>query len=708
MPLASRLFALALLLLAPARALAAQAPFDLAGPKLKIAVTRGGRTLPISQIPTLSAGDQLQIQADLPEGQSVHYLLVAAFLRGATNPPPDKWISSSETWKPKQKAGLKLTVPEGAQQIVLFLAPETGGDFDAVSKTIGGRPGAFVRASQDLNQASLDRSRLDAYLAATRAIGDADPERLKTTSPLLARSLTIKLEPGCLEKAPEARAACLIQGHDALVLDDGHSTSMVQALASGYSADLLQQLSATPKAGGGAYSPYLASILDIAHIMDGFRTAQYQYIPALVTQRDDQLALMLNAPPSFKNPMSVLLVALPPIEPPHPPPLRAVDPAAVQCLQPGLVLPAEGAPLAFSGGYAHHMALRLKAKDGQAVELPAHADAARGGFVVDTARLDLANFPAVLEGSLHGFWGFEAYEGPVYRLQNAGPGQAWKVAGGELIAGRDATVQLEAPAAACVESVMFKAERLQWKQVQPNRIAVTLPLADVQAGALPIQVKSFAAKAPDTVSLEVKGGAPRPSLGLISKNVRPPAAGEGAPIQLADADELPRGAVLTFSIRAQAPAAFSGKETVEVATANGAFATSLTTANGLTLQDSQVALASLDTGKAFNASAAGPLRFRLVVDGAAGDWSPLATLVRLPVLRELKCPIEADQACQLSGSNLFLLDSVAADPKFDKPVQVPPGFAGDGLSVPRPVDGKLYLKLRDAPAVVNSVSLPAS
>ncbi len=32
----------------------------------------------------------------------------------------------------------------------MFLAPETGGDFKTLKSAVRGRPGAFVRASQDL------------------------------------------------------------------------------------------------------------------------------------------------------------------------------------------------------------------------------------------------------------------------------------------------------------------------------------------------------------------------------------------------------------------------------------------------------------------------------------------------------------------------------------------------------------------------------
>ena len=47
------------------------------------------------------------------------------------------------------------------------------------------------------------------------------------------------------------------------------------------------------------------------------------------------------------------------------------------------------------------------------------------------------------------------------------------------------------------------------------------------------------------------------------------------------------------------------------------------------------AVATFDPTKAFGFSAFGPLKFRLVNKGVAGDWQPLVTLVRLPVLKDL-------------------------------------------------------------------------
>src|SRR5487761_210197 len=96
-----RLTALAALLASSAAlpAPAGVAPFDLAGPDLQVTVGRGHETLPIAQVPNLAAGDRLWVRADLPPTQSQRYLLVIAFLRGATNPPPRDWFQACDTWK---------------------------------------------------------------------------------------------------------------------------------------------------------------------------------------------------------------------------------------------------------------------------------------------------------------------------------------------------------------------------------------------------------------------------------------------------------------------------------------------------------------------------------------------------------------------------------------------------------------------------------
>ena len=111
---------------------------------------------------------------------------------------------------------------------------------------------------------------------------------------MLARSLAIKVDEKCLDRVPELQAPCLMQGHESLILNDGHSTSIVEALTSGPGSDLAMEASYTPQLSYGYYSPYVASVLDIARIMDSFHTAQYQYIPALASPHDGKLALTLE------------------------------------------------------------------------------------------------------------------------------------------------------------------------------------------------------------------------------------------------------------------------------------------------------------------------------------------------------------------------------------------------------------------------------
>jgi hypothetical protein len=143
-----------------------------------------------------------------------------------------------------------------------------------------------------------------------------------------------------------------------------------------------------------------------------------------------------------------------------------------------------------------------------------------------------------------------------------------------------------------------------------------------------------------------------------------------------------------------------------VATGDETSATTLTLANGgLTLETAQVAVATLNPARAFGPSTFGPLKFRVNAKGMASEWQPLANLVRLPVLKELKCPSTPELACKLVGTNLFLLHSIAGDAEFTHPVTVPEGFLGTAVPAPHPTAGPLYVKLRDNPQVVNPTLL---
>jgi hypothetical protein len=208
------------------------------------------------------------------------------------------------------------------------------------------------------------------------------------------------------------------------------------------------------------------------------------------------------------------------------------------------------------------------------------------------------------------------------------------------------------------------------------------------------------------LDLEAQIAAPRPSVVLIGKSVQPSTSNTGSHIQLANDDELPQRARLTFSVRAKSPATFGRDEMLEIATADGSYSTTLSLANGgITLETRSVAIATLDPAEAFGPSAFGPLQFRVIDRGVTGDWQPLATLVRLPKLRQLVCPATPELACKLSGSDLFLVDAIATDEDFSHSVQVPDGFPGYALPVPHPKHGQLFVKLRDDPAIVNLASV---
>lgn len=779
------------------------AAFDLVGPQVEMTVTRDGKTLPISSVSHFQQGDRLWIHTEFPSNQSVHYLLVVAFLQGPTNPPQEKWFTRVETWtKQAREEGSVVTVPQDAQQALLFLAPETGGDFSTLSSTVRARPGVFVRASQDLNQASLDRTRVDTYLREIQDTSNTDPDELHKRTLQLAKTLRLKIDEDCFDKPAEEQTSCLTQNTEQMVLDDGHNPSLVAALTSGPSSDLIGAVSAMPGAGGGFYSPYVGSVMDLARLLSNLHTAEYQYIPALTLPKKDQLNLRLNAPPSFRNPKSVLVVGLPPVAPAQLPPLRPSNPKQIFCLQKSpLVLPVEGAPLVFSSGIAHDFALRVKGKDGNDIELPATPDAARGGFVIDAHALKQDELKAEITGTLHGFWGFRAYDGPAFQLRSAQPDN-WKIPAADasaLIVGREDTIHLTGGCIWCVKLVTAQEEKgtnlkTTWKVQTPDKLEVQIPLKDEPAGDVTLQVDQYGMSKPDNVTLHayaeearldgftfhagdsegvltgtrldevenadlnkisfapgklsrekqedrlelvaprsaaiakwqpgeklalhavLKDGRtldlqatvdpPRPKVALVSKSVQ--AGATQFSVHLENNGELPQNGRLTFFVESEVPKKFPRTEKIEVATVDASFDFTLSVADGnLVRQDSQSVIATFDPLKNFGPSAFGPLQFRAVDEtGSTGDWQPLASLVRIPVLKDVLCPDAAEKQCTLHGSNLFLLDSVAADPQFKDMVAVPAGYADATLSVPRPNGTLLYIKLRDDPATVDSVALP--
>jgi hypothetical protein len=817
------------------------ARFDLIGPKVDVHVTRAGRTLPIAQVPNLQPGDKIWLHPDLPPTQSVHYLLVAAFLRGTTNPPPESWFTEIQTWNKKvREEGVTITVPAEAQQVILFLAPETGGDFSTLRSAVQGRPGVFVRASQDLLEAGFEQARIETYLANMRRVPPSDSKALAEHSDLLARTLNLKPNGDCFKKALDIQASCLTQAGNQSLLDDGHGQTVADALSNGASTDLINQASYTSMAGAGVYSAYVGAVVDLVRIMSGLHTAKYQYIPAIAFPSGEALNLRLNTPPSFHDPKSVIVIGLPAIQAAVPPPLRPADPKEISCLlKPAVVLPVEGAPLVFSTSYAHDLVLHLDGP-GPGTDVPLTADAFQGGLILahlparrplpldavsseDTpAEANPHSTPAstqaavtppatnAITGIVKGFWGFDPFTGPILNLQDT-PGKDWKLSDGKtLIAGQENHLALTSTGTACIDKITVdtaagKPLETQWKSAdKPASVDITTSLKSVDPGDLHLTILQFGKAKPDTVStktysepatlkslefhagdttvdlagtnldqvqrltindltftpappstpsnqdtatpmpaptnpdtnlrltlppnsqapkfsvgerltahfalkdgrsltLPVSVSPPRPSVTLLSKSI---GQSSDTPIHLTGQDDLPVDQQLTFSLKSATPFPRTGQ--LEIANADETLRTNLTVSSGsLVLQNPHTLLATLDPLKAFGTSAFGPLRLRPIApDGTTGDWLPLITLVRLPTLKDLHCPPDTTQPCTVTGSSLFLVDSIATDPEFTAPTTVPEGFVGDALSLPRPAKTGFYLRLRDDPAATNSVTLP--
>ena len=140
-------------------------------------------------------------------------------------------------------------------------------------------------------------------------------------------------------------------------------------------------------------------------------------------------------------------------------------------------------------------------------------------------------------------------------------------------------------------------------------------------------------------------------------------------VRLGSQDDLPLDCRLIFFVKSEVPATFPRDEKIEVASADGFFRVVLSLADkNLSLQDSRTAVAVLDPLKSFGDSAFGALQFRPVAaDGAVGDWQPLAYLVRVPHLKEVRCPDNTEKQCTLSGDQLYLIDSIASDRTLPTP-----------------------------------------
>jgi hypothetical protein len=504
-------------------------------------------------------------------------------------------------------------------------------------------------------------------------------------------------------------------------------------------------------------------------------------------------------PPSFRDPKSVVVVALPPVGPSQPPPLHPVNPSETFCAQkPGLVLPAEGGPLAFGTQLAHDLRLHIDSPHGS-FDLPLTAEPAKGGLVISEP------LPAIPSGDLAGIvrgkWGFDDWDGPRFNLVSAGSGK-WTVAADDqsaLVVGRNDTLHIQGDTTLCIsgveEAAADKPLPLTWKAIKPELLVVNMPMKDATPGPLTVEIHQYGVKQADTLSLNayaeaasldrltvnvgdstaflkgtrldevakasfggitwtpaglarvqdfdqltlsadkgtsdlepgsrysakvqlrdgrelkvaVKVEPPRPQVTLLSKGTQDDGAAQ-SPVRLGSADDLPLSSRLVFFLKSEVPQKFPRNENVEVAAEDGSFRTVLSLADGsLMLEDARTALGAVEPLARFGASAFGPVRARAVsADGVPGEWMPLGTLVRLPAFKELRCPHATAKPCTLTATNLFLVDSIASDQGFSNAIEVPADFTGNQITVPHPANGTLYLKLRDDPTTVQTLTLPVT
>src|ERR1700733_8525283 len=92
-------FILAVLLLGlgPAAWPADNAPFDLAGPQLRVMITRGTRTLPVADVRNWAVGDRVATKPEWPDTQAARYVRSLPFWRA---PPIHRRRSGSSAVRP--------------------------------------------------------------------------------------------------------------------------------------------------------------------------------------------------------------------------------------------------------------------------------------------------------------------------------------------------------------------------------------------------------------------------------------------------------------------------------------------------------------------------------------------------------------------------------------------------------------------------------
>src|SRR6185437_7361665 len=93
----------------------------------------------------------------------------------------------------------------------------------------------------------------------------------------------------------------------------------------------------------------------------------------------------------------------------------------------------------------HDLTLQLQDKHGKTFHLPLQPDPAKGGFVVDTTKVDASALNPETTATVVGMWGFDHYRGSQFELRSS-HSQAWRVESNDalsLVIGRDDKLHID-------------------------------------------------------------------------------------------------------------------------------------------------------------------------------------------------------------------------------------------------------------------------
>jgi hypothetical protein len=121
-----------------------------------------------------------------------------------------------------------------------------------------------------------------------------------------------------------------------------------------------------------------------------------------------------------------------------------------------------------------------------------------------------------VKGRLHGFWGFQAFDGPLFHLRSSRPGK-WIVGSRDasaLIVGRVDTLHLKSPDTVCVRQVKITDQAGgtiagDWRTSNADELEVKIALQDAAAGWITMRIQKFGMLEPDEIKLHTFAEASR-------------------------------------------------------------------------------------------------------------------------------------------------------------------------------------------------------